>query len=119
MAKSRRSRNSSSAARRWAILSLIALTAVASALYSFGAPLFGNAQAATAYSARVACSCRFVAQRELADCNKDKMPGMEWVSLSEDTEARSVTATIPFLASETAVLRDGYGCVLQPWQRDS
>ncbi len=42
---------------------------------------------------------------------------MELVSLSEDAEARSVTARMLILASDTAAYREGYGCVLQPWDR--
>jgi hypothetical protein len=41
---------------------------------------------------------------------------MELVMLSEDTAAKSVTATFPLLASHTARLMDGEGCRLDPWQ---
>ena len=41
---------------------------------------------------------------------------MELVTLTEDVENRSVTARFPFLAAETATLRDGYGCVMEPWE---
>ena len=41
---------------------------------------------------------------------------MELVSLSDDAAARSVTASIPLVASETAAYREGYGCVLQEWR---
>ncbi len=116
MAKSCRSRKISAPRRSWALIAIVFVAAGAALFYVYGRPLVGTAEAATAYSARVACSCRFVAERDLSDCNKDKLEGMEWVSLSEDAEARSVTASIPLLASDTATLRDGYGCVLQPWQ---
>lgn len=116
MPKARRSRKSSPPRRSWALVALVLAAALAALFYVYGSPLVGNAQVATAYSARIACSCRFVAERDLADCEKDKMAGMEWVTLSEDVEARSVTATIPLIASDTASLRDGYGCVLQPWK---
>lgn len=118
MAKSRSSRNSSPPRRSWAITALAAIAVLAALFYVYGAPLVANAQVATAYSARIACSCRFVAERDLADCSKDKLAGMEWVSLSEDVEAQTVAASIPLVASDTASLRDGYGCVLQPWQRE-
>ena len=75
----------------------------------------GDPHVGTAYMARVGCSCRFVAGRSLEDCAKDKLAGMELVMLSEDAEAKSVTARFPLLARETATLRDGYGCVLEPW----
>jgi hypothetical protein len=40
---------------------------------------------------------------------------MEVVFLSENEEERSVTAYVPLIASETARFREGYGCVLEPW----
>ncbi len=83
----------------------------------FRAPISGYAQVSTAYAARVACSCRFVAGRTLEDCAKDKLAGMELVSLSDDKEERSVTARFLLVASDTARMRDGYGCVLDRWER--
>jgi hypothetical protein len=82
----------------------------------FGASAMGYARAGTAYGARIACSCRFVAGRTLKDCAKDKIAGMELIHLSEDDEAKSVTATFPLLASDTASYRKGYGCLLKPWE---
>jgi hypothetical protein len=82
----------------------------------FWAPVTGYAKAATAYSARVVCSCRFVAGRGLEDCGKDKLEGMELVTLVDDDAGKSVTARFPLLASDTATYREGYGCVLQEWE---
>jgi hypothetical protein len=82
---------------------------------AFGSAALGYARAGTAYGARVACSCRYVAGRSLEDCTKDKLAGMELVTLSDDDEAKSVTARMLILASDTATYRKGYGCVLQPW----
>lgn len=98
----------------WVLLVLVA--AIASALFAFREPIRGYAGISTAYSARVACSCRFVAGRSLADCAKDKLAGMELVTLVDDTEARSVTARFPLMSSTTATYREGYGCVLEPWE---
>ncbi len=75
-----------------------------------------QAELGSAYAARVACSCRQVAGRSLEDCEKDKLDGMEMISLSEDEEARSVTASVPLMASATARYKEGYGCVLDPWE---
>lgn len=69
----------------------------------------------TAYGARVACSCHFVAGRSLDDCEKDFEPGMGLVSLSADTDAKSVTASVPLVASQTASFKEGYGCMLEKW----
>jgi hypothetical protein len=84
---------------------------------AFGSAALGYARAGTAYGARVACSCRFVAGRSLADCTKDKLKGMELVSLSDDADEKSVTARMLILASDTATYREGYGCVLERWDR--
>ncbi len=78
--------------------------------------VMAQATAGTAYGARVACSCRFIGGRDLADCEKDFEPGMGLVSLSEDEAAKSVTASVPLLASQTASFREGYGCVLEKWE---
>ena len=80
-----------------------------------GTPADGYASAGTAYSARVACSCRFVADRSLEDCEKDQLAGMELVSLSADEDERSVTASLLFVKRDKAVYREGFGCVLQEW----
>lgn len=83
----------------------------------FRTPITGYAKVSTAYAARVACSCRFVAGRTMEDCAKDKLAGMELVSLSDNREEKSVTARFLLVASDTARMRDGYGCVLDTWSR--
>ena len=101
---------------RWWVWLLVALAAALGAAWlTYGEDLRRTGEAGTAYGARVACSCRFVAGRSLDDCGKDKLEGMELVSLSEDESAKSVTASIPFIASDTARYREGYGCVLKKW----
>jgi hypothetical protein len=109
---------SASSRRRPALLwVLLALGLGLVALFiAFRAPINGYAGIATAYSARVACSCRFVAGRSLSDCAKDKLAGMELVTLVDDEAARSVTARFPLMSSTTATYREGYGCVLEKWE---
>ena len=111
--------NSSASSRRpryglW-LLALIAL-GLGGAAWAFREPIAGYGGIASAYSARVACSCRFVAGRTLDDCAKDKLPGMEAVTLRDDPQAKSVTARFPLVAEATATYREGYGCVLEPWE---
>lgn len=97
------------------LLAIIAL-ALAGAAWAFREPINGYGSIASAYSARVACSCRFVAGRSLDDCAKDKLAGMEAVTLVEDVEAKSVTARFPLVAEATATHREGCGCVLEKWE---
>ncbi|MGN3974559.1 hypothetical protein [Tsuneonella sp. SYSU-LHT278] len=95
----------------WLAALVVALLAL---WFAFGTAATGYANAATAYSARVACSCRFVAGRDIEDCAKDKLSGMELVTLSADDDDRSVTARL-LIVSDTARMKPGYGCVLDPW----
>lgn len=105
--------------RLW-LLAVIAIAGVATVAWfsSFGDRLRGDVVAGTAYGARVACSCRFVAGRSMESCAGDKLAGMELISLSADEEAKSVTASVPMVANATARLRPGYGCVLDRWERE-
>ncbi len=97
-------------------LLLIAIAAIAVTAWVYREPIRGYAEVSTAYSARVACSCRFVAGRSLEDCEKDKLAGMEIVTLVDDVDAKSVTARFPLVADTTASFREGYGCVLEKWE---
>ncbi len=103
--------------RRWPWAALGLLVLAAGAFLWFRTPITGYSQVSTAYAARVACSCRFVAGRTIEDCAKDKLAGMELVMLSDDEEEQSVTARLLLVSSDTARLRDGYGCVLDRWSR--
>ena len=95
---------------RWLLLLAAALLAW------FWTPINGYAVTGAAFGARVGCSCHFVGGRSIADCRKDFEPGMALIMLSVDADDKSVTACFPLLASQTATLRDGAGCVLEPWQ---
>lgn len=100
----------------WLKASLVLIVAGVVLAWFYRAPIQGYAGTGAAVGARIACSCRYVAGRSLGDCKKDFEPGMEIVFLSESEEERSVTAYIPLVASETARFREGYGCVLEPWE---
>ena len=103
-------------AKRAALLVLlVGLVAGGIALWANRATVDGIGDAGTAYAARIGCSCRFVAGRSLEDCEKDMVSGMEAISLGDDVEAKSVTATLPLVASTSATYREGYGCVLEEW----
>lgn len=110
---------SRSRARAWLVVLLLLLAAGLAAVWysSIGHRMRGDAAAGAAYGARVACSCHFVAGRGMADCAKDKLAGMELIRFRADEDAKSVTASVPLIASETARLREGYGCVLDRWQQ--
>lgn len=102
--------------RWWFWLLVVVVAVMGAAWLAWGETLRKTGATGTAYAARVACSCRYVAGRSLDDCGKDKLDGMELVMLSENENSRSVTASIPFVASDTASYREGYGCVLKGWE---
>ncbi|MXP10937.1 hypothetical protein GRI68_12175 [Altererythrobacter halimionae] len=106
--------------RRWpSVLGWVALLivlALGAAWAVYGKTVSDFAVTGTSYGARVACSCRYIGGRSLGDCRKDFEDGMELIRLSEDPEAKSVTATFPLVSSQTATYRKGYGCVLEEWE---
>ena len=100
----------------WAQVLLALVVLVAGVTWFYREPIAGYTETGTAFGARTACSCRYIAGRGLEDCEKDFEPGMEVVFLSDDEETRSVTAYVPLIARETARYRDGPGCMLEPWE---
>lgn len=94
----------------WA-LGLIVIAAIAWLVLNFS-DLRGQAKLATAYGAHIACSCKYIAGRELGTCTKDFEPGMEMVSIIDDPARKRITASIPILASATAERRGTTGCVV-------
>lgn len=113
-AKSARGR-SAQKGRKWPLVAVALVAIGGAAMLLYGKPIRAYARTGASYGAHMTCSCRFIAGREMGDCKKDFEPGMEFVFVSEDTDDKSVTAYIPFIASETATYRDGPGCVLEKW----
>ena len=69
-----------------AVLGLAVLAGAIGWLYR--EPIAGYTATGTAFGARTACSCRYIAGRSIGDCKKDFEPGMEVVFLSDDEEAK-------------------------------
>ena len=98
------------------VLVLVLVSIAAVAWFANRTTINGYAMTGASYAARVGCSCVYIGGRDGGDCAKDKVAGMEMVRLSADPTAKSVTATFPLVASQTATYREGYGCVLEEWQ---
>ncbi len=95
----------------WALIALVLLAALL--IWTF--PSFkAQAELGSAYAARVGCSCRYVEGRSLESCQTDFEPGMEMVSVSEDPETKTITGSVPLLASRSARYAGASGCLLSP-----
>ncbi len=79
-------------------------------LYNFST-VKGNAQLSASYASHIICSCRYIQGRDLEDCEKDFEPGMELVTLSDDSENKRLTASILFLSEAVAEYRGNFGCI--------
>ena len=101
--------------RLWVVVPVVAIAALGWGAATRGPGMVEQAQAGTDFGARVACSCHFVEGRAIDDCRADFEPGMSMVQLTVEEEARTVTASVPLLASTRATFRKGWGCLLEPW----
>ena len=99
----------------WAgTLLVIALVAGGAFAVLKAGPMGRQAGIATGYAARVVCACRYLGNRSLNSCLTDLEPGMEIVTVSEDTAARRITASVPLIATASARFGGEYGCALEP-----
>ncbi|MCW2383520.1 hypothetical protein [Sphingobium sp. B2D3C] len=72
-----------------------------------------EADQAAGLAARLGCSCRYVENRPLESCQSD-LAGVPWMALvryEDAPEARRLTAKIPMLATRSARLKPGFGCM--------
>lgn len=99
----------------WLKLLLLIALAIGVVAWFYGEAIAGYSEAGTGYGAKNACSCRYLAGRELSQCYDDFIPGMGAIWLTEDEGEQSVTATIPLISSTTATYSEGYGCMIEPW----
>jgi hypothetical protein len=96
---------------RWILLGL-ALPALTIG-GAFAWRLAGQADVAAAAMAKVACSCVFVAGRDIDACRADDPPGFERVAVEIDRRANAATARA-FTAERRAAYSEAYGCTLEP-----
>lgn len=102
---------------RWGRNLLLVAIVVAVALTAwFWTRMRASSLANAAYAAQAGCQCRFAAGRSLASCAADPGVARAWVSLGEDGTTKSVSATVPALAQQTARWSAAGGCMLEPWR---
>jgi hypothetical protein len=100
-------------ARRIASGLIFVIAALAIAVFFYARSQKPLLQLGVGYGARVACGCRYIGNRSLEDCKKDFEPGMELISLSEDVASKTVTASVPLIASRSARYDPVLGCVVE------
>jgi hypothetical protein len=100
-------------ARRIASGLIFTLAALATALFFYARSQKPLLELGVGYGARVACGCRYIGNRSLEDCKKDFEPGMEAIRLSEDVATKTVTASVPLIASRSARYDPVLGCVVE------
>ena len=69
------------------------------------------ASTATAYGAKMVCSCRFVAEREMASCKRDFTEDISAVTFTEDDDVIRASVLGGMITSE-ARHEAGLGCTL-------
>jgi hypothetical protein len=94
---------------RWGLACAVLLALLIAALL-YARSMRPQLELGTGYAARVACGCRHIGNRPLDSCYKDFEPGMEMIRLSENVAQKSVTASVPLLASRTVRFDPVLGC---------
>jgi len=101
------------AGRRWLLLLPLLATLLAGGWLGLKYSSTGKrAEVGAGYLAHVVCSCRYVGNRDMASCMTDLEPGMEIVNVSEDSQRRRITASVPLMVSRTATYDPEFGCAL-------
>ncbi|WP_197419098.1 MULTISPECIES: hypothetical protein [unclassified Sphingomonas] len=96
----------------WGTLAVVALTGVG--LWLYIRAMQPQLALGVGYGARVACACRYIGNRSLTDCRKDFEPGMEPIRLAENPRTRTVTASVPLIASRSVRFDPLLGCQPAP-----
>ena len=91
---------------------LIVLALVAAAVWHFYLKEQREfALVATAYSAKMICSCRFVAERSMNSCMTDFTEDISALTITEN--GTTITSKAPLgLSADTAAFESGLGCTL-------
>jgi len=84
-------------------------------LIALGVGIYYGIQAgkiATAYVAKVTCSCTMVSQRPVEDVKKTDISKYGYINVEVNKEEKSVTASALGLIKRKAIFRKGLGCTL-------
>ena len=95
------------------LLAVVAILAIAGGLFwhIWLKDQVAYARVATAYGAKMVCSCRFVAEREMESCEQDFTADVSAVTFSEEG-ARIRATVLGGVAVAEARFEPGLGCTL-------
>jgi hypothetical protein len=94
----------------------LALLGVAVAGFAYVRAMTPKLELGVGYGARVACTCRYIGNRSLDNCYKDFEPGMEPITLTDDPATKTVTASVPLIASRSVRFDPVLGCQPEPYR---
>ena len=103
-------------ARRIGIGALLLVFAALIAAWLYARSITPQIELGVGYGARVACACRYIGNRDLKSCYKDFEPGMESIGLTDDPATKTVTASVPLLASRSVRFDPVLGCQPEPFK---
>ena len=92
----------------WSVLGIVAIAAVAA--YMLIASRRPQLELGVGYAARVGCGCHYIGGRPLGDCHKDFEPGMEPIRLADNPATKTITASVPLIATRKARYDPILGC---------
>ncbi|GAA0736563.1 hypothetical protein [Sphingomonas japonica] len=96
----------------WSLLAILLL--LAAGAFAYIRSMQPQLALGVGYGARVACACRYIGNRPLAQCYADFEPGMEPITLTDDPATRTVTASVPLIASRSVTFDPELGCQPEP-----
>lgn len=96
----------------WSLLAIVLLLAVG--VFAYIRSMQPQLALGVGYGARVACACRYIGNRPLAQCYADFEPGMEPITLTDDPATKTVTASVPLIANRSVKFDPELGCQPEP-----
>jgi hypothetical protein len=103
--------------RRGVVAATLFPFVVAGGLFAYAQSQKPLLELGVGYAARVGCGCRYIGNRTISDCVKDFEPGMEPIFLHDNPSTKTVTASVPLIASRSASYDPVLGCQPEPFKR--
>ena len=103
-------------ARTFLIAAAVIISVAAGGAYAYARSQKPLLDLGVGYAARVACGCHYIGNRPIGDCRKDFEPGMKLIMLANDPATKTVTASVPLIASRSARFDAVLGCQVEVFE---